>query len=122
MATILVVDDASLTRLLLEVMLQRLNHTVLFADNGEEALEILASREVQLVISDINMPYMDGLALLDVLRADDLHQDLPVVMMTASGLEEISRNALKKGASAFLHQPFSSWDLARTLDACLVKQ
>jgi two-component system chemotaxis response regulator CheY len=122
MATILVVDDASMTRLLLEVMLQRLNHTVLFADNGEEALEILASREVHLVISDINMPYMDGLALLDSLRADDLYRDLPVVMMTASGLEEISRKALKKGASAFLNQPFSSWDLARVLDACLEVQ
>lgn len=111
-----------MTRLLLEVMLQRLNHTILFADNGEEALEILASNEIHLVISDINMPYMDGLALLDSLRADDLHRDLPVILMTASGLEEISRNALKKGASAFLNQPFSSWELARVLDACLVKQ
>ena len=119
MATILVVDDASLTRLLLEVMLQRLDHTVLFADNGEEALETLASREVHLVITDINMPYMDGLALLDNLRADGLYQNLPVVVMTASGLEEISQQALKKGASAFLNQPFSSWDLARVLAACL---
>lgn len=122
MATILVVDDTSMTRLLLEVMLQRLGHTALFADNGEEALEILNSQEVHLVISDINMPFMDGLTLLDVLRTDDLHRDLPVVLMTASGLEEISQKALKKGASAFLNQPFSSWDLARVLDACLVQQ
>jgi CheY-like chemotaxis protein len=119
MATILVVDDANLTHMLMEVMIQRLNHTALFADNGEEALEILATNPVDLVISDIKMPYMDGLTLLDKLRADEQYSQLPVVIMTASGLEETYHKAASRGATAFLNQPFSSWDLARVVTECL---
>lgn len=119
MAKILVVDDEPVTNRLLSLMLQRNNHTVLTANNGIEALSCLDKTQIDLMITDINMPDMNGLVLLEELRADQRHKHLPVIVLTAIGQEHMSQVAAQKGASNFLTRPVSSWELKEAVTGCL---
>ena len=85
--SLLVVDDNRVNRLLLGRALEQLGHTVTFAENGRQALEILRQRSFDLVLLDIEMPEMDGYQVLEALSVDPRLRDLPVVMM--SSIEEV---------------------------------
>ena len=100
-------------------MLQRNNHTVLTANNGVEALSCLDHTQIDLMITDINMPNMNGLVLLEELRSDQRHKHLPVIVLTAIGQEHMSQVAAQKGASNFLTRPVSSWELKEAVTDCL---
>lgn len=121
MANILIVDDTPLTHRLLNLMLQRIDNSIniFTAYNGKEALDQLAENAFDLVITDINMPGMDGFALMDEMRADDKYKDLPIIVLTASGHKKIPAMAAQKGATSFLTQPISSWELKETVTRCL---
>jgi CheY-like chemotaxis protein len=119
MASILIVEDTGLTLQLLYYVLQRNNHTVYKAMNGLEALDNLEENSVDLIITDIHMPEMDGLHLLDEIRSNENLREIPVIVLTASGLESIERLAFEKGATAFLTQPFSSMQLERLVSDCI---
>lgn len=119
MAKILVVEDTILTQRLLEVMLKRINHSTTSVSNGLTALACLNKASFDLIITDINMPEMDGLSFLDELRADSRHKDVPVIVMTASGLAKLPQMVSQKGATIFLAQPFSSRELTEAVTQCL---
>jgi CheY-like chemotaxis protein len=119
MSTIMVVDDHSITQRLLSHTLEKNGFDVVTAGDGREALVRLAETSVDLAIVDLAMPEMDGLTLLRVLRGDDRYQMLPVVMLTASGLDEDSAAALSEGANGFLTKPASSWELVETVNRLL---
>ena len=121
MANILIVDDTPLTHRLLNLMLQRINNSISIytAYNGKEALAQLAKNTFDLVITDISMPGMDGFALMDEMRADDKYKDLPIIVLTASGHKKDLAIAAQKGATSFLTQPISSWELKETVTRCL---
>ncbi len=114
-ATILVVEDSSMNQMLIEIMLRRLNYNVIIASSGEEALDLLQKCAVDLVLSDIMMPEMNGIELLECIRASRDFSRLPVVLMTAGGRASLSTEAMKEGADDFLSHPFSSLDLQQTL-------
>ena len=97
----------------------RLGHTVLRANNGQEALDQLDAAPADLLILDLAMPVMDGVTALRKLRADTRFGDLPVIMLTASGLERDARTARAEGASEFLTKPFRSQELVEKLEALL---
>jgi adenylate cyclase len=111
MANILVVDDNPVIQLMLSLMLKRSDQTVFTAASGREALELLDRTAVDLAILDVNMPDMDGLTLLKQLRDDNRYQDLPIIMLTASGREQVRLVAKQKGANGFLTKPTSSREL-----------
>ena len=111
MATILVVDDYPVIQRILSLTLQINNHDVLTAGNGLEALDILRNAPVDLIITDVSMPEMDGLALLSQLRGSQAYQKLPIIVLTAIGQEEVREVATQKGASGFLTKPTSSQEL-----------
>lgn len=119
MAHILIVEDNYLTYQLLYYFLRRKNHTVHLASNGVEALSQLKENKIDLVITDISMPEMDGLTLLEQMRSDDRLRKVPVIVLTASGLEHIKQMTLEKGATAFVSQPFSSIELGKIVSECL---
>ena len=119
MAIILVVDDSVVTRHLLRHVLTGNGHSVVTATDGRHALERLSTTEYDLVVSDLDMPEMDGLALLKYLRASDRYRDLPIIMLTASGMDKDRAMASVEGASGFLTKPFSSWELAETVNRAL---
>src|SRR5215831_14624725 len=99
MAVILVADDDPVSHRILDYILGRLGHTVLRAMNGQEALDQLDAAPADLLILDLAMPVMDGLSVLRNLRADERFRNLPIIMLTASGLERDERTARAEGAS-----------------------
>ncbi len=100
MPTVLVVDDSPMDRRLAGAFLQRRGFTVELAANGREALAAVAARAPDLVLTDLQMPEIDGLELVEAMRRD--HPTVPVVLMTAHGSEEIAVRALQKGAASYV--------------------
>ena len=105
MGTVLVVEDEAAARKQMAQALTRQNHIVLQAKDGEEALKTLAENDVDVVVTDIRMPNMDGMELLDALRKKD--PTLQVLMVTAYGDVSTAVEAMKKGAYDFLEKPIS---------------
>ena len=101
---ILVVDDEAKMRRLLELALRNLGHEVGQADDGESALAALADSAFDLVITDLRMPRMDGLAMLRALR--QRNDDVPVIVLTAHGSIESAVEAMKLGAIDYVIRPF----------------
>jgi two-component system chemotaxis response regulator CheY len=107
----LIVDSSSVMRKIVERTLRQtgLAITSIFeAESGVEALELLRQHRVGLILSDINMPNMDGLEFLRQLREQDLAPDVPVVMITTESSEEHVRGAIAAGAQAYIRKPFTA--------------
>ncbi len=101
---ILVVDDEPKMRRVLEMMLQKMGHEVVSAGNGVEALQCIEKGAVDLVITDLRMPEMDGIELLTELRARETLT--PVIVITAYGTIESAVDAMKRGACDYILRPF----------------
>ena len=102
---ILVVDDDNLVNEFVTETLKRLNYSVSSATSGAEALEMIESRDFDLVLSDVRMPEMDGITLLEKIKS--ITPDTVVVIVTAFGTVENAVNAMKKGAYDYILKPFS---------------
>jgi two-component system, chemotaxis family, chemotaxis protein CheY len=106
---ILVVDDSALMRnIVIKVLkLSQIDLGEVFqAGNGQEALEILSENWVDLLLVDINMPVMNGLEMLDIVRANPETRDLPIIMISSESQEQRISTIEKKGAG-FVHKPFT---------------
>jgi two-component system response regulator AtoC len=108
-AKILVVDDELNMRLVLKAMLKKEGYEVTTAADGREALEILRKEKFAVVASDLKMPRLDGIGLLDKIMQDD--PSLPVILLTAYGTVSTAVDALKKGAFDYLTKPFEQDEL-----------
>ena len=108
---VLIVDDSSVMRKIVERSLRQAGldpMVVLEAGSGVEALKVLSSQPVQLILSDINMPSMDGLEFLRQMRAQNLAAGVPVVMITTESSEEHVKQAILSGAQAYIRKPFTA--------------
>jgi two-component system chemotaxis response regulator CheY len=108
---VLVVDDSAAIRKILQRVLRQTGmaiHTIHEAGDGLEALKLLGTQKVDLVLSDINMPKMDGLQLLAALKASDQWRHIPVVMITTEGGETRVAEAVKLGAAGYVRKPFTA--------------
>jgi len=106
METILIVDDEKNYPLVLSAILEEEGFETFAANSGREALEILENTDIDLVLTDMKMPTMDGIELLDKIKARD--QDLPVIMMTAHGTVDKAVEAMQKGAYSYILKPFDN--------------
>ncbi|MEW5909202.1 MAG: sigma-54 dependent transcriptional regulator [Thermodesulfobacteriota bacterium] len=106
METILIVDDEKNYPPVLSAVLEEEGYGTLTANSGKEALEIISRSDVDLVLTDMKMPGMDGIELLEKIKARDL--DLPVIMMTAHGTVEKAVEAMQKGAYSYILKPFDN--------------
>jgi two-component system, chemotaxis family, chemotaxis protein CheY len=107
----LIVDDSSVMRKIVERSLRQagLESLVIFeAGSGIEALQILKSREVDLILSDINMPSMDGLEFVRQIHFQQLASKVPVVMITTESSEEHVKQAIQAGANGYIRKPFTA--------------
>ncbi|RLB00018.1 MAG: response regulator [Deltaproteobacteria bacterium] len=105
---ILIVDDFGTMRKILKNILKDLGYTdVLEAEDGESALQILRKEKIDLVISDWNMPKMDGLALLKAIRSDEALKNTPVLMVTAEAQKQNVIEAIKAGVNNYVIKPFT---------------
>ena len=108
---VLIVDDSSVMRKIVERSLRQAGldpMTVFEAGSGVEGLEVLGRESVHLILSDINMPSMDGLEFLRQLRAQNLAPGVPVVMITTESSEEHVKQAILAGAQGYIRKPFTS--------------
>ena len=110
-ASILVVDDYVVTQRVLSTQLRKGGYEVTTAGSGQEALCFLAQRTFNLAIIDVAMPEMDGITLLEKVRKERGETKMPVIMLTASALDEDRIRAQAAGSSDFLTKPISSWEL-----------
>ncbi len=107
--TCLVVEDSPMMRQLVVFALGRLrNLTVVEADDGVDALKKLAAGRFDLIITDINMPIMDGLKLVKRIRSDAVHKDVPIMIITTEGSAEDRQRALQLGANAYITKPIQA--------------
>jgi two-component system, chemotaxis family, chemotaxis protein CheY len=114
---ILVVDDFSTMRRIIRNLLRDLGFTnVSEADDGSTALPMLQNGRFELLITDWNMPGMQGLDLLKAIRADDQLRDLPVLMVTAESKREQIVAAAQAGINGYIVKPFTAQTLKEKLD------
>ena len=118
MESILIVDDEKNYPLILSAVLQEEGYEALTADSGHEALAILERSDVDLVLTDMKMPSMDGIELLEHIKARD--PDLPVIMMTAYGTVEKAVEAMQKGAYNYILKPFDNERLIIYVEKAIV--
>lgn len=107
----LIVDDSSVMRKIIERSLRQAGlplMTVHEAGSGSDGLALLKAQPVDLILSDINMPSMDGLEFLRQIRAQNLAPGVPVVMITTESSEEHVRQAIDAGAKGYIRKPFTA--------------
>ena len=107
----LIVDDSSVMRKIVERALRQAGLDPLVeieAGSGTEGLEQLRDRQVDLIVSDINMPLMDGLEFLRQIQAQGLAPGVPVVMITTESSEEQVKQAIQSGARGYIRKPFTA--------------
>lgn len=114
---ILIVDDEADIALILKLQMEDAGYATLRARDGMEALEVLSREKVSLMLLDIKMPRMDGVAVLE--KAHKERPDVAVIMMTAHGNENIAVEAMKKGAIDYVAKPFSSDELLKKVERAL---
>jgi len=119
---VLIVDDNEVNRDLLVRRLKRQGYDVLVASNGFEALELMRSTALDLVLLDIMMPQMNGYQVLETLKADPALRYIPVIMISAvNDIESIVR-CIELGAEDYLSKPFNPVLLRARINACLEKK
>jgi two-component system chemotaxis response regulator CheY len=107
--TCLVVEDSPMMRQLLVFALSRVKHLrVTEADDGVDGLRKLAAGKFDIILTDINMPIMDGLKLVKRVRSDPTHKDTPIIVITTEGSQEDRQRAIQLGANAYITKPIQA--------------
>ena len=118
--TCLVVEDSPMMRQLLVFAMSRVkNMAIVEADDGVDALKKLAATKFDIIITDINMPIMDGLKLVKRVRSDAVYKDVPIVIITTEGAEEDRQRALQLGANAYITKPIQAPQVISTVKELL---
>lgn len=119
METILVVDDEKNYLVVLEALLGPEGYEILTTDNAREAIRLIRESELDLVITDMKMPGITGMELLE--ECKKVEPDLPVIMMTAFGTIEMAVEAMKKRAYDYITKPFQNEELKLTVKKSIGK-
>jgi len=117
MKRVLVLDDEKIVRELIVEILERASYRVVAADEPGLALELLASDSFDLLVTDLVMPGLSGLAVLE--RAKALRPELPVVVVTGAGTDQNLATAVELGAAAAITKPFTHAELRDAVAAAL---
>jgi two-component system chemotaxis response regulator CheY len=115
---VLIVDDSAAIRKILQRVLRQTEMpigNIHEAGDGIEALDMLSKNKIGLVLSDINMPNMDGLEFLSKLKAEGANKDLPVIMITTEGNQNKVMEAVNLGASGYVRKPFTTEQIKEKL-------
>lgn len=112
----LVVEDSPTMRQLISFSLRRIRGSkIVEAGNGVEALKKLSEEKFSLILADINMPLMDGLKLLSIVRKDPNYAKIPFIIVTTEGGETDKDKGMEMGANAYLPKPIQTNDLLKTV-------
>lgn len=120
MPNILVVEDSPTMRQLISFAIKRIPSShVIEATDGVDALKKLSSEKIDLILADINMPVMDGLKLVSLVRGNPVYKNIPIIMVTTEGAEEDRKRALAIGANAYLPKPIQTQELLKLVNKYL---
>lgn len=112
MKTILIVEDSATTRALIRAVIEELGEfETVEASSGFEALKILPQQEYDLIITDINMPDINGLELINFVRNNSRYNHIPIIIVSTERSEEDKKRGMALGATAYVTKPFKSLEL-----------
>jgi two-component system chemotaxis response regulator CheY len=121
MATILAVDDSASIRQTVKIALSSAGHTIVEAVNGADGLSKAGEAAFDLVITDLNMPEMDGLSMIRQLRKLSAYTGVPILFLTTESAAEVKQQAKAAGATGWITKPFAADQLARVVEKVLTK-
>jgi two-component system, chemotaxis family, chemotaxis protein CheY len=108
----LVVEDSPTMRQLITFALKRIpGSKIVEANDGIDALKKLSSQKFDIILTDINMPIMDGLKLVSMVRNDPVQKSIPIIIITTEGADEDRKRGLALGANAYIAKPIQTADL-----------
>ncbi len=116
---IMIVDDCDTTRKLLSYIMRERGYKITSASNGIEALEMLATNPVDLVVTDLNMPQMDGMELSKNIRHSDMYKGIPIIMVTTESGETDRKLGIEAGVTTYLTKPISPQRLLYEIEKIL---
>ena len=114
--SIMVVDDSEATRMAHAGIVESLGHTAVLAENGMQALELLARSRVDMIVADLNMPVMDGYEFVAAVRGFDDFLSIPILVASTEAGEEDRIRAFEAGADMYLVKPVTSAALRERID------
>jgi len=115
---ILVIDDEpNILRLLKTILIDKTGYTVVTTNNPLEVNNLLQEERYDLVVTDLKMPLVDGMDLIDIIKKVDAH--LPIIIITAYGTSETAEEAVRKGAFDYITKPFRKENLLTTIKRAL---
>ena len=119
---ILIVDDSrSMRRIVKRFLTNHDFNNVLEAADGTGALDVIAKQDVQLIISDLNMPGIDGLALLEKIKEDEVTKNIPFIMLTVEAIQATMNRAVELGVDSYIVKPVAEQvfmdEMARVLES-----
>lgn len=116
MKTILIVEDSSTTRALLRAVIDELgDFETIEASTGFEALKMLPQQEYDLIITDINMPDINGLEFINFVRSNNRYSHIPIIIVSTERSEEDKKRGMALGATAYVTKPFKSLELQEAI-------
>lgn len=107
MSKILVVDDSRSMRKMILITLEQAGHEVVEAEDGEQGLAAASQHKFDAIISDINMPKMTGLEMVERIRLDSINQKTPIVCLTTESTPDIKEKGKRAGATGWMVKPFT---------------
>ena len=113
--TILAVDDSPSVRQMVRFILEREGHSVIEANDGEHALEVLDGKGVDLVITDLNMPHLGGIGLIKKLRKNPEYKFTPILVFTTESQETKKSESKDAGATGWIVKPFTAEQLLKVV-------
>lgn len=117
--TVLIVDDSSSMRAVIKKTIRVSGFNVgqfLTAEDGRDAMKVLSAEWVDLVLTDINMPNMNGMELIEKMKEDEILKTIPVVIVTTEGSEKVKKQSMDLGVSALIKKPFRPEDIRNALN------
>jgi two-component system chemotaxis response regulator CheY len=116
----LVVEDSPTMRQLITFALKRIQGSkIVEANDGIDALKKLSTQKFDVILTDINMPIMDGLKLVSMVRNDPVHKAIPIIIITTEGADEDRKRGLALGANAYIAKPIQTADLLNVVNQIL---
>jgi len=107
MGKILIVDDSSLIRSVASGAATEAGHEAIVAQNGEEGLAVLAEQKIDLIFSDVNMPIMGGLEMVEKIKENDAYKYIPIIILTTESNPELKAKGQALGVKAWMLKPFN---------------
>jgi two-component system, chemotaxis family, chemotaxis protein CheY len=118
--TVMVVDDSSSFRTVVKLALQKAGYAVIEAGDGKDAVGKLGGQKINLIVCDVNMPNMDGLAFLRHIKAMATYKFTPVIMLTTESQESKKAEGRAAGARAWITKPFQPSQLVEAVNKLCV--